>query len=383
MDLELTDVQQELGTTLGRLLKGKYDAESREAIRTSDAGWSEDMWNQFAELGLMSLPFAEEHGGAGMTFAEVAVVMEAFGRALVLEPYLPTVILGGGLVDIAGTDEQKSEVLPGVAAGETRMAFAAQEPGSFYDVTEPQTKAVGSGQVQISGEKSNVVGGAQAHTFVVTAQSEQGLALHLVQAEAQGVTVDQRTQADGLSTAHVTFDSAPATQLGTLVGQDAQDAVQRVLDIANAALASEAVGAMEVALKMTAEYLKTREQFGAPIGVNQVLQHRASDLYAALEFAKSMALYAKLAITQDPDGTSETRHRDVLAAKYVIDDTARLISQEAIQMHGGIGMTMEYPIGHYAKRLTVIPRTFDSKEEVTRELSALGGLIKPEAADLK
>lgn len=384
MDLELNDVQQELGATLGRLLKGKYNAEAREAIRTSEAGWSEDMWNQFAELGLMSLPFAEEHGGAGMTFAEVAVVMEAFGRALVLEPYVPTVILGGGLVEAAGTDEQKSQVLPGVAAGETRMAFAAQEPNSLYDLSEPQTKAVGSGgQVQISGEKTNVLGGAQAHTFVVTAQSEQGLALYLVQADAQGVTVDQRTQADGLSSAAVKFDGAPATQLGTVTGDAAEVAVQRVLDTANAALASEAVGAMEASLKMTAEYLKTREQFGAPIGVNQVLQHRAADLYAALEFAKSMALYAKLAITQDEDGTSETRHRDVLAAKYIIDDTARLISQESIQMHGGIGMTMEYPIGHYAKRLTVIPRTFDSKEDVTRELAALGGLIKPEAADIK
>ena len=380
MDLELTDVQQELGSTLGRLLKEKYDPESREAIRTSEAGWSESLWNQFAELGLMSLPFAEEHGGAGMSFAEVAVVMEAFGRSLVLEPYLPTVILGGGLVDIAGTDEQKAEILPGVAAGETKMAFAAQEPGSRYDLTQPAVKATGTGdQVQISGEKSNVVGGGQADLFVVSAATDAGVGLFLVKAGAQGVTVDDRTQADGLKSASVLFENAPAVQLGS---GDATAAISRVIDIANAALASEAVGAMEVSLKMTAEYLKTREQFGAPIGVNQVLQHRAADLYASLEFAKSMALYARLAITQDVDGTSATRHRDVLAAKLVIDEKAREISQESIQMHGGIGMTMEYPIGHYAKRLTVIPRTFDSEEDVLRELSELGGLIEPKAADL-
>ena len=380
MDLELTDVQQELGSTVARLLKTKYDAGTREALLATERGWSEEMWNQYAEIGLLGLPFAEEHGGAGMGFAEVAVVMEEFGRALVLEPYLPTVVLGGGLVDAVGTDEQKAQVLPGVAEGTTFLAFAGQEPNSRYDLTSPATTAASSGDgATLTGEKSGVLGGDAATQFVVSAAVDGGVGLFLVDAQAEGVTVDVRTQADGLKTASVLFENAPATRLGT---GDASDAIARVIDTANAALAAEAVGAMSASLKMTAEYLHTREQFGAPIGRNQVLQHRAADMYATLEGAKSMALYSKLAITQDVDGTSKTRHADVIAAKIIVDDAAEQISQEAIQMHGGIGMTMEYPIGHYAKRLTVIPRTFDDEDSLVAELAGLGGLIEPEAADV-
>ncbi len=145
---------------------------------------------------------------------------------------------------------------------------------------------------------------------------------------------------------------------------------------------AEAVGALEASLTMTAEYLKTREQFGAPIGANQALQHRAADLYAELEYARSMALYSRLAVTSEVPGAEKDRHRDVIAAKIIVDRAARNISQESIQMHGGIGMTMEYPIGHYAKRLTVMTRTFDDADSLTAELAELGGLIEPQAADL-
>lgn len=387
MDLELTDVQQELGSTVARLLKTKYDAGTRDELLASERGWSTDMWRQYAELGLLGLPFAEEHGGAGMGFAEVAVVMQEFGRALVLEPYLPTVVLGGGLVAAAGTDEQKAQILPGVAEGETFLAFAGYEPTGRYDLTAPATTAAVSGDsVTLTGEKSGVLGGDAATTLIVSAAVDGGVGLFLVDATADGVTVDVRTQADGLKTASVLLDSAPAVRLGS---GDASAAISTVIDTANAALAAEAVGAMEASLEMTAGYLKTREQFGAPIGANQVLQHRAADMYASLEDARSMALYARLAITQDAEaaaaGTADdgkARHTDVVAAKIIIDQTAEHISQESIQMHGGIGMTMEYPIGHYAKRLTVIGRTFDEADALSAELAAAGGLIEPYAADL-
>lgn len=376
MDLELNDIQQELGTTVARLLKDKYGAEAREQILAGEQGWSGDMWQQFAELGLLSLPFPEDFGGAGMTFAEVAVVLEEFGKALVLEPFVPTVVLGGGLVNAAGTDEQKAEVLSAVAEGSKKLAFAGFEPGGRYDLTTPAT-AFANGTV--TGEKSGVWGGDAADTFVVSASVDGTVGLFLVDARAEGVVVDVRTQADGLKTASVLFQDAPATRLG---GGDASEAIAYVIDTANAALAAEAVGAMETSLAMTADYLKTRKQFGVAIGTFEALQHRAAEAYASLEHAKSMALYAKLAITQDTDGTSKDRHRDILAAKLVIDEAARHISQEAIQMHGGIGMTMEYPIGHYAKRLTVIPRTFDEQDAVTQDLADLGGLVEPAAADL-
>jgi alkylation response protein AidB-like acyl-CoA dehydrogenase len=380
MDLELNDVQQELGATVARLLKTKYDAGTRETILASEAGYSQDMWHQYAELGLLGLPFAEDHGGAGMGFAEVAVVMEEFGKALILEPYLATVVLAGGLVNAAGTPEQKTQILPGVAEGTTMLAFAGYEPTGRYDLTNPATTATVTGDsTTLTGEKSRVLGGDTAHRFVVSAAVDGGVGLFLVDATAGGVTVDVRTQADGLKSASVLLDAAPATRLGT---GDAAAAIARVVDTANAALMAEAVGAMEVSLRMTSEYLHTREQFGAPIGRNQVLQHRAADMYASLQDATSMALYAKLAIVQDTDGTSTTRHRDVVAAKIIIDQAARHIMQESIQMHGGIGMTMEYPIGHYAKRLTVITKTFDEADALTAELADAGGLIAPEAADL-
>lgn len=384
MDLELTDEQRELKSTVARLLRTEYDAAAREEILRSEKGWSEEKWQTFAELGLLGLPFSEDYDGADMGFAEVAVVMEEFGRALVLEPYLSTVILGGGLVDAAGTAQQKQDILPGLIEGEKLLAFAAHEPTGRYDLTAPSTTATASGDgFAVSGEKTSVLGAADAHTFVVSAAGDGGVGLFLVDADASGVTIEGRMQADGIRTGSVVFADAPATRLGD---GDASAVIESVVDTANAALAAEAVGAMEASLTMTAEYLKTREQFGAPIGVNQVLQHRAADTYATLESAKSMALYAKLAITGEQsaeDGAdSKSRHRDVLAAKLIIDDASREISQESIQMHGGIGMTMEYPIGHYAKRLTVIPRTFDDVDTVSQELASLGGLIEPQAADL-
>lgn len=385
MDLELTDEQRELKSTVARLLRTEYDAAAREEILRSDKGWSQEKWETFAELGLLGLPFSEEYDGADMGFGEVAVVMEEFGRALVLEPYLSTVILGGGLVDAAGTAQQKQDILPAVITGEKLLAFAAHEPTGRYDLTAPATTATEAADgYTITGEKSAVLGAADAHTFIVSAAADGGVGLFLVDVSAQGVAVDGRVQADGIRTGSVTFNDAPATRLGT---GDASATIERVVDTANAALAAEAVGAMEASLTMTAEYLKTREQFGAPIGANQVLQHRAAEAYATLEGAKSMALYAKLAVTgeqsaADGESDSKSRHRDVLAAKLIIDDASREISQESIQMHGGIGMTMEYPIGHYAKRLTVIPRTFDDADTVSQELASLGGLIEPQAAEL-
>ncbi|MYM18773.1 acyl-CoA dehydrogenase [Brevibacterium sp. 5221] len=385
MDLELNDVQRELGSTVRRLLRTKYNAEARDALLASEQGFSRDMWNQYAELGLLSLPFAEEYDGAGMGFAEVAVVMEEFGKALVLEPYLSTVVLGGGLVAAAGSDAQKKDILPGIVSGERLLAFAGYEPAGRYELSAPATKAAESGEgATITGEKTAVLGAPDADLFVVSAATDSGVGLFLVEAGAGGVTVSPRVQADGLRTGSVLFDGAQAQRLGS---GDATAAIQAVIDTANAALAAEAVGAMEASLMMTADYLKTREQFGAPIGRNQALQHRAADAYATLEGAKSMALYAKLAITgAEGDGAAseagKDRHRDILAAKLVIDQAAHEISQESIQLHGGIGMTMEYPIGHYAKRLTVIPRTFDDQDGVTQELAALGGLIEPSAMDV-
>ena len=381
MDLELNDIQQELASTLNKYLRSEYDTASREAILHSEEGISREKWEQFAEMGLLGLAVPESYGGAEMTFAEVAVVLEAFGRALVLEPFLATAVLGTNAILGAGTEAQKQEILPSVCEGKTFLAFAALEPGLRYAVDTPSTAATAAadGSVTLSGEKNNVISGDVADHFVVTAVENGSLGLFLVAADATGVNRVAHRQADGLGSASVRFENAPAQRLDAA---DAHTVVAEVLDTANAAIMAEAVGVMETSMTMTAEYLKTREQFGAPIGANQALQHRAADLYAELEYARSMALYSRLAVTSDETGSEKDRHRDVIAAKIVVDESARNISQESIQMHGGIGMTMEYPIGHYAKRLTVITRTFDDADSLTAELAELGGLIEPHAADL-
>ncbi|GAA1548986.1 MULTISPECIES: acyl-CoA dehydrogenase family protein [Brevibacterium] len=381
MDLELNDIQQELASTLNKYLRTEYDAQAREAILASDEGISREKWEQFAEMGLLGLAIDENYGGAGMTFAEVAVVLEAFGRSLVLEPFLATAVLGANAIAAAGTEEQKQEILPAVAEGQTFLAFAALEPGLRYAIDTPSTTASAGadGSFTISGEKNGVHGGDVADHFIVTATENGTLGLFLVAASATGVSRVAHRQADGQGSASVKFDNAPAQPLGAA---DAHAVVAEIIDTANAAIMAEAVGVMEASMTMTAEYLKTREQFGAPIGANQALQHRAADLYADLEYARSMALFSRLAVTNEEAGSEKDRHRDVIAAKIIIDASARNISQESIQMHGGIGMTMEYPIGHYAKRLTVISRTFDDADSLTAELAEIGGLIEPNAADL-
>ncbi|WP_134323806.1 acyl-CoA dehydrogenase family protein [Cumulibacter soli] len=373
MDLELTDEQRELAQTVGRMMKEHYDAEKRDVVLKSELGYSDEMWGRYAELGALALPFAEEVGGAGMGFGEVAVVLEEFGKALALEPYISTVLLAGGLIDAAGSDEQKAELLGGIGEGSRKVAFAAQEPGSRYDVSAPQTKASGSGEAYtVSGEKQGVLGGDSADTLIVSAAVDGEVGLFIVDANGAGVTKSALKQADGFGAANVLLSDAPAQRLGS---GDASAIITKAVDVATAGLCAEAVGAMESALTMTAGYLNTRVQFGRPIGVNQALQHRASDMYASLELAKSMALFARLAATS----YGENSHRDIVAAKIQINECAKHIAEESIQMHGGIGMTMEYPIGHFAKRLTVIARSFNDQDGLIEELASAGGLLAASA----
>ncbi|TAM89774.1 MAG: acyl-CoA dehydrogenase [Jatrophihabitans sp.] len=366
MDLDLTPEQRLLAETLDDLLDKRYPPNERLALLRSDDGWSRAMWEQYAALGLLGLPFAEEHGGAGMGAAELLVVAESFGKALVLEPYLPTVVLGGSLVAAAGTQAQQAQVLPRVADGSLLLAFAYAEPSSRWALAASGTRYANG---RISGAKVTVIGGDRAHRLVVTAADPSGTTgLYLV--DAQGVRRDGYAMQDGLRGADVVFDDAPAEPLGS--GGDALPVVRRVLDLATAYLCAEAVGAMERMLAMTVEYLKTRVQFGHPIAVFQALQHRAADMYVSVEQSRSMALLARLALAPEQD--DDARHLAIRAAKVQIDLASRHVSQEAIQLHGGIGMTMEYPVGHYAKRVAVIAKTFADTDLLVTELGAAGGL---------
>lgn len=372
MDLDLSAEQKLLADTVNGLLEKKYDANARLALLTSDDGWSRDLWRQYAELGLLGLTVDEQYGGAGMGVDELAVVMECFGRALVLEPFLATVVLGGGLVAAAGTPEQKAALLPGVAAGETLLAFAHTEAGSRWSLTDIAATATPTADGwTVSGEKIAVLGGDSADQLVVTARTPDGVVgLFLVDASADGVARDAYPMQDGLRGADVRFAGAPATALGE--PSEALAAVESVLDVATAALCAEAVGAMDRMLWLTVDYLKTRVQFGRPIAVFQALQHRAANMYVSLEQARSMAMVARLALSDD-DVTA--RRKLVQAALLQIDGAARHVGQEAVQLHGGIGMTMEYPVGHYLKRVTVIARTFADADQLTELVAADGGIV--------
>jgi alkylation response protein AidB-like acyl-CoA dehydrogenase len=372
VDLELTAEQKLLADTVDGLLEKRYDANTRLALLGSPEGWSRDLWRQYAELGLLGLTIDEQYGGAGMGVAELAVVMESFGRVLVLEPFLATVVLGAGVVAAAGSPEQKTALLPGVAAGETLLAFAYAENGSRWSLRDIAAKATQSGDTwTISGQKVAVLGGDCADQLVVTARIPSG-EVGLFLAEGTSVRRDSYAMQDGLRGADILLDSTPATPLGT--PGDALAHIEAVLDIATAALCAEAVGAMERMVWLTVDYLKTRVQFGQPLSVFQALQHRAADMYVSLEQARSMALLARLAMAEDDVAG---RRRAVRAAKIQIDVAARHIGQEAVQLHGGIGMTMEYPVGHYLKRTTVIAKTFADVDTLTRLVGAEGGLIPP------
>jgi alkylation response protein AidB-like acyl-CoA dehydrogenase len=365
VDLDLTPEQKMLAETVNDLLEKRYAPNERLALLRSDDGWSRAMWQQYASLGLLGLPFAEEHGGAGMGAAELLVVMECFGRALVLEPYLATVVLGGSLVAAAGSPAQQAEVLPRVADGSLLLAFAATEPSSRWSLTDISARFADG---RLTGEKIAVIGGDAADRFVVTALDASGaLGLYLV--DGSQARRDPYAMQDGVRGADLLFDDAAAEPLGS--GGDALAVIESVLDLATACLCAEAVGAMDRMLWMTVEYLKTRVQFGRPIAVFQALQHRAANMYVSLEQARSMALLARLALTSEND--ADDRRRAVRAAKVQIDVSSRHVSQEAIQLHGGIGMTMEYPVGHYAKRVAVIAKTFADTDLLVAELGTSGG----------
>jgi alkylation response protein AidB-like acyl-CoA dehydrogenase len=369
MDFDPTDEQRMLAETVNSLLDKRYDPSSRLKLLDSELGWSRELWHQYAQLGLLGLTFDEAYDGAGMGAAELATVMESFGRSLVLEPFFPTVVLGGTLVSEAGTPEQKSAILPRVAAGELLLAYAYSEPGSRWSLTDISTTATRAGDGwTLSGEKIAVLGADSADTLIVSAVTPDGIGLFLV--DAADVTVDGYAMQDGQRGGDVLLANAPGQLLGT--SADAIDHISAVIDVATAALCAESIGVCERMLWMTVDYLKTRVQFGRPIAVFQALQFRAADMYVALEQARSMALLARLSLEDDD---AAARQRTVRAAKIQVDLSSRQIGQESIQLHGGIGMTMEYPVGHYFKRSAVIGKTFADTNELIELVGAGGGLI--------
>ena len=383
MDFDLTDEQRLLKDSVDRLVADQYQFEQRKKYMAEPDGWSRTVWQQYSEVGLLGLPFAEAHGGFGGGPVETMIVMEAFGRGLVLEPFFATVILGGGLLRRIATPAQQQELLPQVAQGKLKLAFAHVERQSRFDLADVATTARKDGtRWVIDGAKSIVLHGDCADRLLVTARvagerrDRAGVALFLVDPGAAGVTRRGYPTQDGLRAAEITLSGAVAEAVGDTT--DALSAIEHVVDEAVAALCAEAVGTMQVMHETTLEYLKTRQQFGRAIGQFQVLQHRSVDMLVALEQARSMAMFA--AVMADEADANE-RRRAIAAAKVQIGRSGKHIGQEAIQLHGGIGMTMEYKVGHYFKRMTMIDMLFGDADAHLATLARLGGLFgKSQAA---
>jgi pimeloyl-CoA dehydrogenase small subunit len=380
MDFDFNDEQRLLHDSVSRFLAHRYSFEDRARSMAAPAGWSADIWAGLAELGLLGLPFAEEDGGYGGGPVETMIVMQGFGRALVLEPYFATVILGGGLLRYAGSPAQRTARVARVASGELLLAFAHSERQSRYDLHDVGLRARRDGADWVlDGEKSLVLHGDSASELIVSARlsgeqrDRDGISLFIVDANAGGVARRGYPTQDGLRAAEVSFSDVRVSPENVL-GEPGQAAlfIERVVDEAIAALCAEAVGAMEEMHGMTVDYLKNRKQFGAPIGNFQVLQHRAADMFIALEQARSMAMFAAMMLQEEDPAARGTA---IAAAKTQIGRSARAIGQAAIQLHGGIGMTMEYKVGHYFKRASMIDVMFGDADHHLARVAAAGGLI--------
>ena len=362
MNFDFTEEQQMVRDSIARFVQDDYDWDTRKSIVASEKGLSPDNWKLFAELGWLSIPFAEEHGGFGGNIVDLSVVMEELGKGLVVEPYFPTVVLFGGLIARAGNDAQRAEWLPRVIGGDVLGGFAYVERQSRFALHDCLTAATSSGDgFVLNGETVVVFNGEQADHLVVLArtsgeQSDRtGLSLFIVEASAAGIDKMNYPMMDGQRVANVTFKDV-ALPADALLGEEGQALalVEALVDEAIIALASEAVGIMGVLNTKTLEYAKTREQFGVAIGSYQALQHRMVDTMMAYEQCKSLLFKALCEYKQDPAMAAETIH----ALKVLIDRNAKHVFGEAIQIHGGMGMTDELDIGHYAKRLMMINTTF-------------------------
>ncbi len=361
MDFDPSDDQRLLVESVTRLLADTYGFAQRKTYLAHAGGYSPDMWSKFAELGLLGLPFAEEYGGYGGGAQEVMLVMQAFGRVLVVEPFLATVILGGTAIATAGSAAQKKALLPAIAEGGLKLAFAHGERQARYDLTDVVTTAKqdGSGWV-LDGSKIVVAHGEAADKLIVSARTtgerydEAGITLFLVDANAQGVARRGYATRDGTRAADISLSNVSAVEVLGEVGKGLA-IIETIVEAGIAATSAETVGAMETMNEMTLEYSKTRVQFGQPIGTYQVVQHRMSDMFMAQEQGRSMAMLATMSI--DNADPVERRH-DFALAKVGIGQAGRYVSQSAVQMHGGIGMTEEYAVGHYFRRCMVIERLF-------------------------
>jgi pimeloyl-CoA dehydrogenase small subunit len=375
MDFSFTEEQTLLRNSVSKYLSGNYDFETFKKISRTEPGWSKANWKQFAELGLLAAPLPEDYGGLGGGPVETMIIMEEFGRALVVEPFASTVVLAGNFLVNGGSEAQKQEWLPKIAAGDTVIAFAFAEPQGRFNYADLTTtaKKLGSSYV-LSGQKAVVLGGPWADTLIVTARTgggqrdEKGVTVFLVDKKSKGIVTRDYPTVDGLRASEITFENVEVPAANVIGSVDGGlKLIEQATDAAIAAHSAEAVGAMKVLLDATVEYSKTRKQFGVPIGKFQVLQHRMVDMFMNSEQSASITYMVTLKL-----GENEVeRKKAASAAKVQIGKAGRFVGQNAVQLHGGMGMTDELNVGHYFKRLTMLDTLYGNVDYHLKRYAAL------------
>ena len=367
MDFSFSDEQTLLQESVSRFITNDYGFESRQKHSRSDAGYSLENWQTFAELGWLGVPFSENHGGFGGGAVETMLMMEEFGKGLVVEPYLASIILAGSIIEKSESEVVRSNVLSAIMSGEKLAALAFVEPQARFNLSDVETSAEESaGGFVLNGFKAVVIGGPSADYLVVPARTsgsrvdEDGITLFLVDAKAEGLSRRDYPTVDAFRASELSFENVKV-EADSMLGEDGAglSILQRVIDEATLAIGSEAVGCMEKLYKDTVEYCKQRQQFGQPIGKFQVLQHRMVDMFMEHEQSKSLMYMAAMKLEE---GYSEESQKAVSAFKVQIGKSGKFVGQNAVQLHGGMGMTDELNIGHYFKRLTIIDTLFGNAD---------------------
>ena len=358
MNFELSAEQKMIQQSVERFVQENYDLPTRVKLSGDGAGFSKEYWNSMAELGWLGLPFSEDDGGFGGNQIDVIVIMEQFGRGLVLEPYLSSVVMAGGAIKRGGSDKLKQEFLSSLIEGSKQLCFGYAELQSRFDLDDVATTAKKEGDTYvINGQKSMVLNAESADAIVVSVRTDgaqvdkNGISLFLVDADSNGVEMENFPTVDGLRASEISFENVEVDS-SRLIGpiNEGFGILQEATNDAILALCAEAVGAMEVLYKDTVEYTQQREQFDHPLSDFQVLQHRMVDMFMEYEQSKSMLLRATLETVQDPIAAQKTIH----GLKYLVGKSGIFVGENAVQLHGGMGVTEELRVGHYFKRLIVI-----------------------------
>jgi alkylation response protein AidB-like acyl-CoA dehydrogenase len=375
MDFTFNEEQSLIQDQVDQFVQKEYDWETRQSLSNSELGFGEDNWKKFAELGWLGISVSEDSGGFGGSAIESMLIMEAFGKGLVVEPFLETVIMAGGLIDDHGSDQQKSSFLEPAIAGEMHLALAYAEPQSRFNLSDVVTEAKADGDnFIINGYKSVVMNGPSADQIIVSARTsgtqldENGISLFIIDANASGLDKTNYKTVDGRRASDITFENVSVSKENLIGDQDKGfEILDSAIDKAILAISAEAVGAMEVLYKTTVEYTKTREQFGTAIGKFQVLQHRMVDMFMEYEQCKSLLYMA----TMKHEEKAEDAKKAISGLKYQVGKAGKFIGQQAVQLHGGMGVTDELNVGHYFKRLTTVGTIFGNTDYHLKKYTSL------------